>query len=359
MRYLDPKNDLTFKKIFCEHPAILMNMLNSLLDFKRGEHITSIAYLPPDLSPTNPFLKNSIVDVRCTDNRDRQFIVEMQMIWSRSFTSRVMFNASKAYVKQLDKGTHYSALHPVYSVNLVNEVFLPKKRGYYHDYKIVNSTEGQHVLEGLSFLFIELPKINEHNLPKSIDRALWLRFFTEIKDNAEAISEELEKNPSIREALEILEESAFTNAELEQYDRYWDSVSTERTRRDDMETANAEARKEAATAKKEAATARKEAATAREEAATAREQAEKAEIQREAAEIQREKADIQRKEAEIQRGEAEIQRGEAETRADEIQKQANQQKITAMKILLASGLDKATVAAAYQITIEVLEKWLQ
>jgi chromosome segregation ATPase len=30
MRYLDPKNDPTFKKIFCEHPDILMDLLNSL-----------------------------------------------------------------------------------------------------------------------------------------------------------------------------------------------------------------------------------------------------------------------------------------------------------------------------------------
>ncbi|TAD96216.1 MAG: hypothetical protein EAZ97_14425, partial [Bacteroidetes bacterium] len=30
MRYLDPKNDLTFKKIFGEHPNLLISLLNSL-----------------------------------------------------------------------------------------------------------------------------------------------------------------------------------------------------------------------------------------------------------------------------------------------------------------------------------------
>lgn len=29
MRYLDPKNDLTFKKIFGEHPHLLKSFLNA------------------------------------------------------------------------------------------------------------------------------------------------------------------------------------------------------------------------------------------------------------------------------------------------------------------------------------------
>ena len=41
--------------------------------------IVSIEYLPSELTPTIPEKKNSIVDVRCTDQTGRQFIVEMQM----------------------------------------------------------------------------------------------------------------------------------------------------------------------------------------------------------------------------------------------------------------------------------------
>lgn len=31
MKYLDPKADLTFKKIFGKHPDLLMSLLNALL----------------------------------------------------------------------------------------------------------------------------------------------------------------------------------------------------------------------------------------------------------------------------------------------------------------------------------------
>ncbi|MDR2087658.1 MAG: Rpn family recombination-promoting nuclease/putative transposase, partial [Dysgonamonadaceae bacterium] len=102
-RYLDPKNDLPFKRIFGEHPDLLMSFLNALMPLEENQQIESLEYLPTEQVPENPLKKNSIVDVRCKDNFGRQFIVEMQMFWNTSFSKRMVFNASKAYVQQLDK----------------------------------------------------------------------------------------------------------------------------------------------------------------------------------------------------------------------------------------------------------------
>jgi len=38
-RYLDPKTDLTFKRIFCEHKHLLISFLAALLPLKCGEEI--------------------------------------------------------------------------------------------------------------------------------------------------------------------------------------------------------------------------------------------------------------------------------------------------------------------------------
>ena len=122
-RYLDPKADLTFKKVFGEHPDLVISLLNALLPLKRGEEIESVEYLTPELVPENPLRKFSIVDVRCKDNRGRQFIVEMQMVWSREFEQRVMFNSAKAYVRQLDSKEQYHLIEPVYSINIVKKIF--------------------------------------------------------------------------------------------------------------------------------------------------------------------------------------------------------------------------------------------
>lgn len=174
MRYLDPRADLTFKKVFGEHPDLVISFLNALLPFDDDNRVESVEYIPTELVPDNPLKKNSIVDVRCKDQRGRQFLVEMQMIWSEEFKQRVLFNASKAYVRQLDKRENYDLLQPVYSLNLVNDVFEPELKEYYHHYDIVNVEHSDRVIEGLHLVFVELPKFKPHNFSERKMQVLWL-----------------------------------------------------------------------------------------------------------------------------------------------------------------------------------------
>ena len=46
MKYLDPKADLTFKKIFGNHPARLISLLNALQSLNEDELIQQQQYLP-------------------------------------------------------------------------------------------------------------------------------------------------------------------------------------------------------------------------------------------------------------------------------------------------------------------------
>ena len=39
MRYLDPKVDLTFKRVFGEHPDVVKSFLNAMLPFESGDEI--------------------------------------------------------------------------------------------------------------------------------------------------------------------------------------------------------------------------------------------------------------------------------------------------------------------------------
>lgn len=67
-KYLNPKADLTFKKVFGEHPDLVISFLNAMLPFDSPEEeIKEVKYLNPELVPQNPLRKDSIVDVRCTD----------------------------------------------------------------------------------------------------------------------------------------------------------------------------------------------------------------------------------------------------------------------------------------------------
>lgn len=229
-RYLDPKADLTFKKVFGEHPDLARSFLNALLPLEAGEEIESIEYLPAELVPENPVRRFSIVDVRCRDNRGRQFLVEMQMVWSPEFEQRVSFDADKAYVRQLGKGGDYRLPEPVYSLNLlVNNVIDPALPGYYHSYRMVHEACSERVIEGLRLVFVELPKFTPHTFSEKRMHVLWLRYLTEIGDQTVSVSPDLRNDPEVGKALSEIRVSAFTDAELAAYDQFWDQVSVEVT----------------------------------------------------------------------------------------------------------------------------------
>ena len=69
MKIIDTKSDLGFKKVFGEKPHLLMSLLNNLLPLPYP--IFSIQYLSPEIVPDMHDVKNSIVDVRCTDKHSR------------------------------------------------------------------------------------------------------------------------------------------------------------------------------------------------------------------------------------------------------------------------------------------------
>lgn len=229
MKYLDPKADLTFKRVFGEHPDLVMSLLNALLPLTSEEEITEIEYLPAEMVPENPLRKNSIVDVRCKDKKGRQFIVEMQMIWSPEFKQRVLFNASKAYVRQINVGEQYELLQPVYSLNLVNEIFEPELEGYYHHYQMIHVENSDRVIDGLELIFVELPKFSPHCYSEKKMQVLWLRYLTEINERTREVPEELLANPEVKKAVNALEESAFSEAQLLGYEKFWDIISVEKT----------------------------------------------------------------------------------------------------------------------------------
>jgi predicted transposase/invertase (TIGR01784 family) len=225
--YLDPKNDFVFKRIFGEHPDLLISFLNAIMPLDEDQLIESVEYLPPEMVPENLLKKNSIVDVRCKDNYGRQFIVEMQMEWNTAFYSRLLFNTSKAFVRQLDVKEHYKALQPVYGLGIINENFDHKTPEFYHHYEIVNRENTDEMIKGLEFVLIELEKFKPEKWAARKMAVLWLRFLQEMKDQCTHVSDDLLASPEIHRALDMCEEGAFTPNELAIYENYWDAIRYE------------------------------------------------------------------------------------------------------------------------------------
>ena len=229
MKYLDPKAYLTFKKIFGNHPERLVSLLNALLPLSEEEQIHEIEYLPTELVPEINSYRYAVANILCTDVMSNKFCVVIRIEWSNVFKQRVLFNASKLYVSQAKKGERYCALQPVYSLNLVNDIFERDTPEFIHNYRIVHDKDSNKVIEGLHFTFIELPKFTPHSISDKRMMVLWLRFLTEINANTQEIPSDLLRDPEIGKAVEELKISGFTDAELRAYDKFWDSVRVEKT----------------------------------------------------------------------------------------------------------------------------------
>ena len=229
-RYLDPKAGIVFKKIFGEHPHLLISFLNAILPLPDDQHIVSLIYLKSEQVPKVPGLKFTIADVKCTDNHGRIFIVEMQIDWVESFKQRLLFESGQAYVKQLEKGENYHMLKPVYGLGLIASTFDPDPNHWYHHYQLVNVEKPEkEIIDQLQLVFIEIPKFPVKSSHDKKLRILWLRFMREINQKTISVDQELLAVPEIKEALDLAQEAAYTPSEMQAYDDYWNQVSTEKT----------------------------------------------------------------------------------------------------------------------------------
>ncbi|MBY0353769.1 Rpn family recombination-promoting nuclease/putative transposase [Candidatus Babeliales bacterium] len=220
MKFLDPKIDLAFKKLFGseDHKRVTISFLNTMLEYTDDRRIETIQFLNNEQLPVSAEKKENILDIFCTDRSGRKFIIEMQNAWMRAFGSRIVYYGAKTYTNQLGKAMPYDDLNPVTVVAITKqfEVF-PNKRNHKSIHYLVDSKTYEHDLDDLTFVFIELPKFNkkEHELVTNEDK--WLFLLKEI-GFYNHIPEPL-KQAEFGEACQLLNQITLSDSEQSLYER--------------------------------------------------------------------------------------------------------------------------------------------
>lgn len=177
MKFADIKNDVAFRKIFGNQKKsiVLISFLNAVLDLEGQNRITKVSIINPYLLPRIAGEKASIIDVRATDQRGRQFIVEMQVADKKGFEKRVQFYTSRDYSMQIEKGDDYPKLKPTYFVGILDFGIGFGKNYLAKHYNIEEET-GISVLSDIQHRFIQLPKFKKkpHELTTLVDK--WTYF---------------------------------------------------------------------------------------------------------------------------------------------------------------------------------------
>jgi len=218
MQFADPKNDIAFKKIFGneQHKNILISFLNSILDFKNEKIIVDVELANPYQVPRIPELKETILDIKATNQNKETFIVEMQKKDMGDFNKRSLYYTSKAYVSQLPKGNDYTKLKKVYFIGILNfNIF--ENKDFISRHLIINQETNTQDLKDFEFTFIELPKFTKEL--KELDSILdkWIYFLKNASD-LNIIPKEYENIEEFKDAFDIVTQTAWNSKELEVYE---------------------------------------------------------------------------------------------------------------------------------------------
>jgi predicted transposase/invertase (TIGR01784 family) len=221
-KFLDPKNDFAFKRIFGteKNKDILIHFLNDMLGFTGKDQIKTVSFLKTAQDPEIAAKKQSLIDVLCVDEVGRQYIVEMQVARTRGFEKRAQYYAAKAYSRQLNEGDKYHKLKEIIFLAITSFVMFPDKTAYKSDHVILDKETHSHDLKDFYFSFLELPKFTKtiDELESVVEK--WAYFFKHAEETHE---KELEKiigsDHVIQRAYEELNRFSWSEIELNTYEQ--------------------------------------------------------------------------------------------------------------------------------------------
>jgi predicted transposase/invertase (TIGR01784 family) len=221
-KFLDPKNDFAFKRIFGteKNKDILIHFLNDMVSFSGKSQIKTVSFIKTTQDPEIASKKQSLIDVLCVDEIGRQYIVEMQIARTPGFEKRAQYYAAKAYSRQLNEGDKYHQLKEIIFLAITDFVMFPDKTAYKSDHVILDKESYSHDLKDFYFSFLELSKFKKNidALESMVEK--WTYFFKHAEETHE---KDLEKiigsDQVIQRAYEELNRFSWSEIELNTYEQ--------------------------------------------------------------------------------------------------------------------------------------------
>ncbi|NEO55813.1 MAG: Rpn family recombination-promoting nuclease/putative transposase [Okeania sp. SIO3B5] len=220
MKFIDPKTDYAFKKIFssAQSKNILISFLNALL-YEGQNTIRDLEFIDTYEPGSVAILKDSYLDVRAKLDNGSTVIIEMQVLNIEGFNKQVIYYAAKVYVNQLQRGKIYTGLKPVISLTIADFTMFKESEKIITRFAF-KEWDNSFVYpdSDIELFFVELPKFKKKlaNLENITDK--WL-YFMKHTNSLEVVPESMELVPEISQAFTIANEANLTIDELQQLEK--------------------------------------------------------------------------------------------------------------------------------------------
>ena len=231
MKFINPKVDYAFQKIFGSHQSekILISFLNAII--YEGENIIE------SLTIVNPFnpgqiisFKYTYLDVKAVLVDGSIVFIEMQVARMTAFNKRVAYNLAKAYANQLDKGEKYPLLNPAIAVTITDFILFKTTDDAINKFVFQEETKKLECLDKeLRLIFVELPKFKKTLSELQGLKDKWIYFLKEAA-SLDGIPESLGEVVEIEQALNIANFINMSPEELEVVENRGIAMQDERGR---------------------------------------------------------------------------------------------------------------------------------
>lgn len=243
-KYVNPFTDFGFKKIFGEEASkpMLVDFLNSLLP--ASSYIKNLSFKNSEQLGHTSIERGAIFDIYCKNDKDENFIVELQKAKQNYFKERMVYYSTFPIREEGEKGDWDFNLKAVFCIGILDFTFddydtEAESRQVLHEIKLKNQ-QGKTFYEKLTYIYLEMPNFNksESELETRLDK--WLYFIKHLEDFQNI--PEIFKN-------EVVFVKALEKAELAKLDRlerdgYEHSLKVYRDLKNVIDYANIEGRME-------------------------------------------------------------------------------------------------------------------
>lgn len=222
MRFLNPKTDFAFKKIFgsTESKDILISFVNAILRFSVEHEIVDLTIIDPYQAPKIKGMKDTYLDVKAKSRDGREFIIEMQVLNVAGFEKkRLLYNAAKAYSIQIENAEKYIQLNPVIAITITDFIMFEESTQIITSFRLIERDEFfEYRNSDLELVFTELPKFKktEEELADITDK--WI-YFLKNAGSLEFIPQTLAIEQPISKAFRIANKANLNREELEDQER--------------------------------------------------------------------------------------------------------------------------------------------
>ncbi|NEP43479.1 MAG: Rpn family recombination-promoting nuclease/putative transposase, partial [Okeania sp. SIO2H7] len=215
MRFISPKTDLGFKKIFGspQSKEILISFLNAIL-YEGKPTIKDLEIIYPYCSLKIEGMKETYLDAQAFLSSGQKAIVEMQVLNVPTIEKRILYDAVKFYSLPIDKGEKYSPSNPLIALTITDFIMFDDSEEIISRFVLKEKERLTNYSESdLELVFVELPKFYKKLEELENEKDKWL-FFLKHNDEFSEVPAEFEKSPVFKKAFYNATKAHLTNEEL-------------------------------------------------------------------------------------------------------------------------------------------------